>query len=86
MDERAQGAISIARIFLALGVGAIAIWILNEVATPILNMAGEQSSDPVATAGNSYLSAGVEFVPALFLFITFFGTIAGAVYYREVVR
>jgi len=86
MDERAQGAISIARIFLALAVGAVCIWILNSVATPILDMAGQQSSDPVATAGNSYLTAGVEFIPALFLFITFFGTVAGAVYYREVVR
>jgi len=86
MDERAQGAISIARIFLALAVGAVCIWILNSVATPILNISGQQSSDPVATAGNSYLTAGVEFIPALFLFITFFGAIGGAVYYREVVR
>lgn len=84
MDTRAQGAIGTARLFLALGVGAVGIWILNETAVPILNFAAQQSSDPVATAGNSYLTSGVEFLPALFLFISFFGTVAGAVYYREI--
>ena len=84
MDTRAQGAINISRALLALVGGGIIIWIVNEVTSPLLDHANQAGSDPVATTGTNYLTIGVNQLPLLFLMITFFGTIAYAVYSREV--
>lgn len=84
MDTRAQGAINITRMLLALVGGAIVIWIVNEVASPLLDHASDAGNDQVANTGTQYLTTGVEQLALIFLMITFFGTIAYAVYSREV--
>lgn len=81
MDDRAQ-AIGIARLFLALLVGAIVIFIVNTVGGKILDHAGQSGSGQVATTGTNYMTQAMQYLPIAFLFISFFGLIAYSVYSR----
>lgn len=85
MDNRAQ-AIGISQLFLGLGVGAVVFWIVSEVASPMFDIAKEQGSGEVATNGTTWLQQGVNFLPIVFLMISFFGLIAYSVYTRGVLR
>lgn len=84
MDDRAQGAVNLGRLFLALLVGAAVVWIVGEVTAPLFEYTSAHSDDPTAAQGSAWLQEGIDFMPALFLFITFFGVVAAAVYSREV--
>lgn len=83
MDDRAQ-AIEISRLFLGLLVGAVVFWVVDSVAEPLLDIAGESGSGEVAAQGTSYMTEGVAFLPVVFLFISFFGLIAYSVFSRQV--
>lgn len=80
-------AIGIAKFVLALGVGAIVIWIVSEVTAPLFtHVEGETASGDAAATGTQYLQEGVNFLPVLFLGVSFFGIIAYSVYSRELAR
>lgn len=86
MDDRGQ-AIGISRFFLALGVGAVVIWIVNAVTTPLFtHVNGRTETGEAAATGTQYLQTGVDFLPIAMLGISFFGLIAYSVYSREVLR
>lgn len=85
MDERAQS-IGILRMFLALAVGAIVVWLVRLAGDPILDTAGDHGTDATSSQGTAWLQTGVDYLPILFLLICFFGLIAYSVYRREVVR
>lgn len=84
-DTRAQ-AMGIARFFLALGSGAIVVYIVTKVTTPLLDTAAERGSGQVATTGTDYLRQAVDFMPVAVLLVSFFGVVAAAVFAREVLR
>ena len=86
MDDRAQ-AIGIARLVLALAVGAVVYWIVDLVTDPLFShVDGKTEPGSVGATGTSYLMEGVAYLPIAFLGISFFGLIAYSVYQREVIR
>lgn len=88
MHTRGQaGSIGIWRFFLSLIVGGILIMLaLNPIAGPLLDRAANSTTNTTANQGTAWLQAGVDNMPIIFLIISFFGLIAGAVYMREVLR
>lgn len=88
MDKRGQtGSIGIWRFFLSLIVGGILIMLaLQPIAQPLLEGSRNATTNATANQGTAYLQATVDYMPAIFVFISFFGLIAGAVYWREVLR
>lgn len=84
MDTRAQGAIGIARLFLALIVGAIVFWIVSLVSDPLLNGSRNATTNQTANTATDWLGMGVDYIPVIMLLISFFGVIVGAIYVREV--
>lgn len=88
MDTRGQGgSIGIWRFFIALIVGGILIMMaLQPVAQPLLDGSMNATTNQTANQATSWLQAGVDNMPIIFLLISFFGLIAGAVYHREVLR
>lgn len=85
MDDRAQ-AIGILRLFLGLAVGAVVLWILDLAAGPMLSRAANSASDETSAQGTEWLQEGLQYMPMLFLGVSFFGLIAYSVYSREVGR
>lgn len=86
MDNRAQGSIGIARLFLSLGVGAFVIWMVSTFADNLLPGARSAGSSQYATQGTDWLASGVVLIPIFIVLIVLFGTIVLAVYQRELVR
>lgn len=86
MDDRGQ-AIGISHFFLALGVGAVVIWIVKEVTAPLFtHVNGRTETGEAAATGTQYLQEGVAYLPVAFVGISFFGLVAYSVYTREAVR
>jgi len=85
MDTRAQS-LGIARYVMALVVGAIMFWIINEVTQPMRDRARNATSNATANQGTDWLSQGVDFWPIAILLISFFGLLVYSVYIREVSR
>lgn len=84
-DDRGD-AIGNARLFFSLFVGAIVIWLVSEITTPLFENAKEDGSGQVATQGTMWLQEFGDFLPVMFLLIAFFGIIAYSVFKREVLR
>jgi len=85
MDNRAQGSIGLARFFLALGAGAIMLFIIQKIASPMLSGARTELS-PARTQGTDWLAQGVELLPIFILLIALLSVVILAIYQREVVR
>lgn len=85
-ETRAQGSIGLARFFLALGVGAIMLWMINMVADELLPGAKRATSTEARTQGTEWLMQTPELIAAFILLIALFGTIVSAIYHREVVQ
>lgn len=75
-----------ARLFFSLFVGAIVIWLVSEITSPLFDHAKEDGSGRVATQGTTWLQQFGDFLPIMFLLIAFFGIIAYSVFKREVLR
>jgi hypothetical protein len=84
MHNRAQ--IGLVRFFLSLGVGAIVVWIVTEIGSPILSGAENATTNGTANQATGWFQTGADYLPVIFLFIAFFGVIALAVFQREVLR
>ena len=85
MDNRAQS-IGIARYILALTVGAVLIWIVNLVSSPILAGATNSTNNAQANQATTWFSELVGFLPVAFVLISTTGIIVYAVFIREVGR
>jgi hypothetical protein len=81
-DNRAS--IGIIRFFLSLIAGAVVVWIVWEVANPILDGARGATNNAEANQGTEWFQLLVDNLPITFLMIAFFGLIALAVFQREV--
>lgn len=88
MDTRGQGgSIGIWRFFLSLIVGAALLMLaLQPVADPLLAGAHNSTTNATFNQGTTWMQAGVNHMPTIFVLISFFGLIAGGVYWREVLR
>lgn len=86
MDTRAQGSIGLSRLFLALGVGAIMLWMISMVADELLPGAKEATSTEARTQGTEWLMQTPELIAAFIMIIALFGTITYAIYQRQVIR
>jgi hypothetical protein len=85
MDTRAQS-IGIARFFLALGVGAIAYFILDHVTSPVLDRATNSTGNATANQATVWFTDIVGLVPIMILFLAFLSVIVLTVFQREVLR
>jgi len=85
MNTRAQS-IGISRYILALVVGAVLVWILNLVTSPILAGAANTTSNTQANQATTWFQQLVSWVPIAFVLISFVGIIVYAVFVREVGR
>jgi len=88
MGDRAQS-IGIARLFLSLGVGAIMIWIIGKVTSPILTEASEDApAGSVYVDGNEYVTQAVqpETLVVAVLVVSVFGLVAYSVFSRGLAR
>lgn len=83
MDERAQS-IGIARLFLSLAVGAIVYFILETVTDPILDRAGNATSNATANQATAWLRQGIDYAPAAIAMLTFISLVVLAIYQREI--
>lgn len=81
MDNRAQS-IGIIHFFVSLGVGAIVLWIVQKIGSPILSGAETATTNGTANQATNWLQTGVDYLPMIFLFIAFFGITALAVFQR----
>lgn len=75
--------IGILRFFLSLGVGAVMVFIAQQITEPILSKATPYTSGNAAETGTEWLGIGVEYLPVAFLGIAFFGFIAYSVFVRR---
>ena len=82
MDDRAQS-IGIARFFLGLIVGAVCIWLMNLITTPLLNRAANQTNNATANTATTWLSDWIGWLPIGILLISFMGLIVYAIFVRE---
>lgn len=87
MNDRGQ-ATGIANFFLAILVGAIMTWILDEVTSPLVSRMQNQTAatDTVGTTMNDWWVLIFDNQPVMFLLITFFSLIALSVFQRAVLR
>jgi len=76
--------VGIFRLFLGLIVGAIMVGIVWEVGNKILDVARTRGSGQVATESTTYIQQAVDYLPVIFLLISFFGVVAYALYQRQV--
>lgn len=83
MNTRGQ-AIGISRLLLGLVVGVVVVGVVRKVTNPLFEEASAQGSGEVATNGTTWLQQGVDFLPIIFLLVSFFGLVAYSVYTREV--
>lgn len=84
-DTRGQP-IGLGRFFLSLIVGAILIFIVATVTSPILDRARNTGQTQTAADATSWFQSAVDLLPIVFLLIAFFGILAVAVFQREVLR
>jgi len=82
MDDRAQS-IGIARFFLGLIVGAVCLWIINKITSPLLNRAANQTSNATANTATTWLSDWIGWLPIAILLTSFLGLIVYSVFVRE---
>jgi len=85
MDQRAQS-IGISRYVLALIVGAVLIWIVDLVTSPILNGAENSTNNAQANQATTWFGQLIDFLPVAFVLISTTGIIIYAVFIREVGR
>lgn len=85
VDDRRGQSIGISRFFLALVVGAVVIWIVNLITSPILNRASNATSNASANQATVWLSDWFNWTPIFFLLVSFIGVIVFAVYRREII-
>lgn len=84
-DTRGQS-IGIARFFLSLIVAAIVGWIVELVATPVLQGTLDASNNAQANEATNWFLTGVDYLPIAFMIIAFFGLITLSIFQREVLR
>lgn len=84
MNERGQS-IGIARFFLALGVGGVLYYIAERVTTPVLDRAGNTTTNATANQATMWMRDAVDLMPVLILVLAFLGGILLALWQREVV-
>lgn len=84
MDNRAQISLGISRVFLALIVGAVMVWIVQLSTEKILSGATTATSHTGANQATTWFQQGIEYLPLAFLLISFFGIIVLAVFRRGV--
>lgn len=84
MDTRGQS-IGIARYFLALIVGAIMIWIVNEVTSPILSGAENSTTNATANQATMWMQDIIGYLPIAFLILGFFSLVVYSVFVREAI-
>lgn len=81
-DERGL-ALGLLALALALLAGAILIWIIQLASAPLLNHAGNATTNATANTATGWFKSYVSFIPGIFLLLGLFGTIVYAVYTRE---
>lgn len=88
MDNRGQ-AMGIARFLLAAGVGAILVFLMTEITTPLLDTAHDKTSaGSVYREGNEWLQLATDPQTLLLwmLLVSLFGLVAYSVFRREMLR
>lgn len=81
MDDRGQS-LGIAGLFLSLIVGAVGIWIVQLLGTPMLDQAANAMADAQANAATGWFRTVIDWLPIIFLLIGMFGLIVYAIYLR----
>lgn len=85
-DTRGQS-IGISRFFLSVFVvGALVFWIVDELGTPMLTGAQNETANATANQASTWLLDFLDLMPILMLFIALIGSIILAIYRREVTR
>jgi hypothetical protein len=84
-DTRGQS-IGFVHFFLSLIVGGIVVFIAWTVTDPILARSSNATTNTTANTGTMWLQTAFDYLPVVFLGISFFGLIALAIYQREVLR
>jgi len=82
-DTRAQS-VGIAKFLLSLMVAAMLAWIVNRIATPILEGAEAEASTQTAAQASQWLQVGTDNLFLAFLVIAVFGLISLSIVQREV--
>lgn len=85
MDDRAQS-IGVARFFLSLVGASFVVWIVWEVANPILEHARGKNVGQTGSQATEWMQSGVDFIAITFLVIAVFGLLVLSIYQREVLR
>jgi len=75
--------IGILRFFLSLAVGAVMVFIAQEITEPILTRASSRTAGTDGATGTVWLEIAGEYLPIIFLGIAFFGFIAYSVFVRR---
>lgn len=83
MDDRAQS-IGISRLFLGLVVGAICYFIAEQITTPVLDRAGNATTNATANQATEWFRAGVDLFPVIIAILAFLSVVVLAVIQREV--
>lgn len=82
IDDNRGLALGIAVLFLSLIGGAILIWIMQMVSSPVLNYAANATASTEANAATGWFRTLVEFMPGIFLLLALFGTVVYALFTR----
>lgn len=85
MKGRAQST-GIANFFLALLVGAIMMWIITAITTPLLARADKEGGNTAAAQATEWFDIAIGVFPVLALFAGVFSLLALSVYLREILR
>lgn len=83
MDDRGQS-LGIAGLFGSLVVGAIVIWIVQLLGTPMLDRAANATADAQANAATGWFRTWIDWLPIVFLLVGMFGLIVYAIYLRGI--
>lgn len=84
-DRRGQS-IGLARFVLGLGVFAVMFFIIQQVATPVLDGSKNATTNETAIQGTVWITDAIDLMPAAAMLISLFGVIAYAVFVRSVRR
>jgi len=84
-DTRGQS-IGFIRLFLSLIAGAAVVWIVMEVANPVLAGTRNATNNAKANEATEWFQMAVDYMPLAFLLIALFGIIALSIFQRERLR
>jgi hypothetical protein len=75
--------IGILRFFLSLGVGAIMVFVVGRITSPLFEQLSPHTQGNEAATGTVWLEAVINYFPFLILGVVFFGFIALSVWTRQ---